>query len=443
MYWHASLLSAALLVPYAQALLRFPCAQLVTQRLDPLVTPGVISPHVHQIIGGNAFNFSMHPELDIKSAATCTTCRFKEDKSNYWTAVLYFKHRNGSFSRVPQMANQFVGSPNGGMTVYYIQPPNNSKVTAFAKGFRMIIGDPMLRSRTITSGQPEGNALTFRCFSENFGGNTAAPGGGQDTVTLPKGACRGGIRTNIYFPSCWDGKTLDPPDHHSHVAFAQGNIQPGGLFFFQGTCPSTHPVRIPLILYETVWDTRPFLNEWPTDGSQPLVYSMGDPTGYGQHGDYLFGWEDDSLQRAMDTCTDQGGQPESCRALTVQSDSAINACRQKPVVDEVVEGTALRELPGCNPVQNGPGTATMVNGAGCGGLTATATATNPGPTTTAAPIPTPTTTQTTVVVPTPSAPAGQLIPKYGQCGGNGWTGGTQCAAGSVCTKLNDWYSQCI
>lgn len=65
----------------------------------------------------------------------------------------------------------------------------------------MIIGDPMIRTRTITNGQPEGNALTFRCFSENFGGNTAAPGGGQDTVTMPKGACRGGIRTNIYFPS--------------------------------------------------------------------------------------------------------------------------------------------------------------------------------------------------------------------------------------------------
>lgn len=174
-------------------------------------------------------------------------------------------------------------------------------------------------------------------------------------------------------------------------------------------------------------------DESPT--SNPSTHTCR--TGYGQHGDYLFGWEDDSLQRAMDTCTDQGGQPESCRALTVQSDSAINACKLRPVVDEVVEGTALRELPGCNPIQNGPGSATMVNGAGCGGVPS-ATATNPGPTSTAAPTPTPTTTQTTVVVPTPSAPAGALIPKYGQCGGNGWTGGTQCVSGSVCTKLNDW-----
>ncbi|TEB24887.1 hypothetical protein FA13DRAFT_1638238 [Coprinellus micaceus] len=438
MQW-TSLLALIAAAPYAHALLRFPCSQLVTQRLDPLVTPGVISPHVHQIIGGNAFNFTMDPSITFETAATCTTCRFKEDKSNYWTAVLYFKHSNGSYMRVPQMANQFVGSPNGGMTVYYIQPPNNQKVTAFAKGFRMIIGDPMLRSRTLQSGSAESNALTFRCFSENFGNNTAAPGGGADTVTLPKGACRGGIRTNIYFPSCWDGKNLDVPDHHSHVAFPQGNVQPGGLFFNPGSCPSTHPVRLPLILYETVWDTRQFLNMWPTDGSQPLVYSMGDPTGYGQHGDYLFGWEGDSLQRAMDTCTDQGGQPESCRALTVQSDSQINACKQQPRIDEVVEGTYLRELPGCNPVQQGPGTATMINDPACtAGPGASQPA--PGPTTTAAPQPTPT---TTVVTPVPSAPQGPTVPKYGQCGGTGYTGSTTCAAGSTCQKLNDWYSQCV
>jgi hypothetical protein len=42
----------AFLAP-ATALLRFPCAQLVIDRLDPLVTPGQApSPHLHQILGG-------------------------------------------------------------------------------------------------------------------------------------------------------------------------------------------------------------------------------------------------------------------------------------------------------------------------------------------------------------------------------------------------------
>ncbi|RDX56051.1 beta-glucosidase [Lentinus brumalis] len=32
---------------------------------------------------------------------------------------------------------------------------------------------------------------------------------------------------------------------------------------------------------------------------------------------------------------------------------------------------------------------------------------------------------------------------YQQCGGIGWTGATTCVSGAVCTKLNDYYSQCL
>ncbi|KAG8844632.1 Manganese dependent endoglucanase Eg5A [Serendipita sp. 411] len=38
--------------------------------------------------------------------------------------------------------------------------------------------------------------------------------------------------------------------------------------------------------------------------------------------------------------------------------------------------------------------------------------------------------------------AGQS-PLYGQCGGINWTGPTTCVSGSTCTKLNDWYYQCL
>ncbi|RDB28467.1 putative beta-glucosidase L [Hypsizygus marmoreus] len=34
-------------------------------------------------------------------------------------------------------------------------------------------------------------------------------------------------------------------------------------------------------------------------------------------------------------------------------------------------------------------------------------------------------------------------PLYGQCGGTGWTGGTTCVSGATCTKLNDYYFQCL
>ncbi|KAL0951442.1 hypothetical protein HGRIS_008131 [Hohenbuehelia grisea] len=34
-------------------------------------------------------------------------------------------------------------------------------------------------------------------------------------------------------------------------------------------------------------------------------------------------------------------------------------------------------------------------------------------------------------------------PLYAQCGGIGWSGGTTCVSGAGCTKLNDYYSQCL
>ncbi|KAI0769787.1 mannanase [Trametes elegans] len=36
-----------------------------------------------------------------------------------------------------------------------------------------------------------------------------------------------------------------------------------------------------------------------------------------------------------------------------------------------------------------------------------------------------------------------LAPQWGQCGGIGWSGDTECASGSVCTVQNAYYSQCL
>jgi hypothetical protein len=430
----------SVIAPFAHALLRFPCSQLVTQRFDPLVTPGKISPHVHQIIGGNAFNLTMDPSNDLPALSTCTTCRFKEDFSNYWTAVLYFKHRNGSFIRVPQFENAVTGAPNGGMTVYYIQPgvtnPKKEKVTSFPKGFRMIVGNPMIRNKNgIAADTSEARFSTFRCWGANYAGDPQYPHpgtGALDTVELPKGKCLGGIRSNVFFPSCWNGKDLDPPDHSSHMAYPTGTIPRDGLFWFAGTCPASHPIRMPLLFYEIAWDTRAFNDlEWPADGSQPFIFSMGDPTGFGQHGDYVFGWEGDSLQRAMDQCTDPAGRPDNCHALTVQTDQTINSCSQRAQVNEGVEGLYLPALPGCNPIQNGPAMATPVPSSQCNAVTTTGGV--PA-------VPTPTQPVPTQPPPNPQQPT---IPKNGQCGGSGWTGGTLCAPGTTCVKQNQYYSVCL
>lgn len=73
---------------------------------------------------------------------------------------------------------------------------------------------------------------------------------------------------------CWDGVNVDSPDHKAHVAYPTT-----GSFETTGSCPLTHPVRLPQLMYEVMWDTTPFNDPaiWPEDGSQPFVYSTGDP----------------------------------------------------------------------------------------------------------------------------------------------------------------------
>jgi len=125
----------SILAECSYAALRFGCSTVSIQRLDPLVEPGnAPSAHVHQIVGGNAFNATMSG--DIGEKGTCTTCTFSEDFSNYWTAVMYFKHANGTYKRVPIMQNTALPNGiNGGMTIYYTQQDfssnGNQKITAF------------------------------------------------------------------------------------------------------------------------------------------------------------------------------------------------------------------------------------------------------------------------------------------------------------------------
>jgi hypothetical protein len=137
MYW-ISLIALALIAPSRAGLIRFGCSQLVVDRLDPLVEPAnAPSAHLHQIIGGNSFVPDMRPEVhDLPGMSTCTTCQPADDFSNYWTASLYFRARNGTYKRVRQIGNAGFEGQNGGMTVYYMTGQladyqQSSKVTAF------------------------------------------------------------------------------------------------------------------------------------------------------------------------------------------------------------------------------------------------------------------------------------------------------------------------
>lgn len=74
--------------------------------------------------------------------------------------------------------------------------------------------------------------------------------------------------------SCWDGTNLDSVDHQSHVAYSTGGFggANGG-----GACPQSHPVKLPQVMFELMWNVTDFANDqslWPNDGGDALVYSM-------------------------------------------------------------------------------------------------------------------------------------------------------------------------
>lgn len=105
-------------------------------------------------------------------------------------------------------------------------------------------------------------------------------------------------------------------------------------------CPESHPVRMPQVTYETVWDTTQFNDMWPAGEPNPFVWSFEGTSG-GTHADYMFGWKGYSLQRAMD-------EPEcfydGCGSITKQDMAVANQCTIETTVDEPVEGCESKPI---------------------------------------------------------------------------------------------------
>ncbi len=194
-------------------------------------------------------------------------------------------------------------------------------------------------SNTDASKVSRGN-ICHRCWKSTndnqFTGG--APCSGSDTVEVPMDLSCKMVRQTLIFPTCWDGKNLDSPDHQSHVAYS-GTGASGG-----GSCPSSHPVKLPQVMYELMWNTSSFMDKsiWPADGTNPFIYSMN-LGGAAAHGDYVFGWKGDSLQKAMDkNCNLNKDCPAA--GLHALSPDVYSACTKKQQAPEDVDG--CKSFPG-------------------------------------------------------------------------------------------------
>lgn len=203
----------------------------------------------------------------------------------------------------------------------------------------MLAGDQAKRNFT---GGLDAKAINFACLGANK----------DETNEIPNYNCPGGLRAQVFFPSCWDGKNLDSEDHISHMSY------PAGVNFNNGGCPASHPVHLTSLFYEILYDTNSFADKWH-GSTHPFVFSNGDTTGYGFHGDFVNGWDVDVLQAAVTECTNDSGRVEDCQHFTQYTGAECQACRIPASIDEQVDGT-LSALPGCNPITSGPQPAAKV-----------------------------------------------------------------------------------
>ncbi|KAJ4481131.1 hypothetical protein J3R30DRAFT_3287236 [Lentinula aciculospora] len=310
---------------------------LTTQRLDPIVSPGEVSSHVHSgntlylVLGGSGFGLNVN--TSILQGSDCTSLPIQEDKSNYWFPQLYFQKNDGSFTSVSGNAVMYVLRP------HYLFSDNPNSTTAFPNdSLTFIAGDTTLRTLNPSSFAQQ--AITFLCLQ--FSGTS------NRYNELPIGlSCPAGIRSQINFPSCWDGTNIDSEDHKSHVAFLSTGPD-------NGTCDDTrYPVTLPRIFMEVYWITQAFddQREQALTPSQPFVFANGDPTGYGYHADFVNGWKDGILQKAISGCNcNPYGDPTCCVDSGIFTFNQTQQCYISDTVNEPVLGN-LSTLPGANPVQ--------------------------------------------------------------------------------------------
>ncbi|KAL2760399.1 hypothetical protein ACRALDRAFT_1059783 [Sodiomyces alcalophilus JCM 7366] len=331
----------------AEAFFRMECQGRVgLARIDPIVSYGEPSQHLHSIHGSSGI--SMHATYDDLRNGDCTSCRVTQDKSAYWHPSMYFQDgETGQFELVGQV---------GGMLAYYQFHLDN--LTAYPAGFRMIAGDSNQRSWStwdLTQPDPPADqwyskglttqeslrerAMGFNCL--NYDGNP------EPTLyrhTIPDKNfidqnCPNGIRTEITFPSCWNGKDLGAEDHRSHMAYPD--------MLRDGKCPEGFPVHMPTMLFETVWNVKAFHGR-----KGRFVMANGDSLGWGYHGDFMMGWDPEFLQEAIDTCTHKSGNILDCPIFDIVSEEEAQKCTMELpsiLASEDVVGP-LRSLPGNMPI---------------------------------------------------------------------------------------------
>jgi Domain of unknown function (DUF1996) len=216
---------------------------------DPIVfpnTPG--ASHDHSFVGNRTTNaFSTLDSL----LAGQTTCRRSGETAAYWMPTLYVDGNTVA--------------PTGA-TIYY-RRKTRQPVQATPPGFKMIAGDAMATS-------PQAKRVTFW----NCGARAAiAPSSTPPACPDTRGSS---LRLHVTFPACWNGVSLDSPNHKQHVAYPMN-----------GRCPAGFDVAIPQIS---------LIYRYAVTGEHS--FELASRGVYSAHADFFNGWSQAELERLTQFC---------------------------------------------------------------------------------------------------------------------------------------------
>jgi hypothetical protein len=240
---------------------------------DPIVFPDEPGlSHMHSFYGNTTTNADSTGASLMAAPSSCGRNMGTSDHSAYWIPSLYKKNADGSFT--------LVKDPNQIMFIYYRRPGGSMgpKVQPFPLGLAMVAGNARA-----TSGRSL-NVVNFDCGC-----------GGPEYSRIPQ--CPSGYSTSLHaeiaFPSCWDGRQLNSPDHMSNMAYANPDT---------GACPADHPVSLPEVDFE--------INYYDVAGGAQYELSsqLSSPSHspYTMHGDFFAAWDPRVQNALVGACLNAG-----------------------------------------------------------------------------------------------------------------------------------------
>ncbi len=208
---------------------------------DPIVFPGRPGrSHNHTFVGNTTVDAWATP-ASLRGGPT--SCSDPFDSSGYWFPSLFV-------GRAPVLPHS--------ATVIYVKR-SREELAPLPRGLVMIAGNAATRSP-----QPK-SIVAWSCGTGS--------GDGLKFSRVPE--CRAGqwLQLQVTFPSCWNGRTVNSPNHKAHMKYLS-----------RGLCPASHPIALPTLVLIVVYPPVPFGGQVATGH-------------FGAHADFMNGWTANVLTR--------------------------------------------------------------------------------------------------------------------------------------------------